>query len=192
MRSIVYHQFRKELHIINFVRSCISSLRKVLIHAKAWWYTVLTDWWYTTRHCRVVDMPLLSQWIKKERSNRFVLFWRPKQVIPLIGEMSRSDKKVMASIESRNLNLWHPLLRCPKVAILLVRGQLLTAAPFRAPFFFHRKRSRSKQLTARDASVNQTVPQILILIMKTKRKTIHKGWFSFWRPKQDLNLWHRG
>ena len=50
MRSIVYHQFRKELHIIK-TQFCISSSRQLYtlrvmiyaygddIHAKAWWYT---------------------------------------------------------------------------------------------------------------------------------------------------------
>ena len=33
-RSLVYHQFCKELHIIK-TKFCISSLRKFLIHAKA-------------------------------------------------------------------------------------------------------------------------------------------------------------
>ena len=50
-RSLVYHQFRKKLHITN-TKCCISSLRKRCnlrlmiyacgddIHAKAWWYAI--------------------------------------------------------------------------------------------------------------------------------------------------------
>ena len=129
MRSIVSHQ----LH-----RNCISSTslevvyhhcESFLIHANAWWYTVLTDWWDTTRQCRVDDMPLLSQWIKKERSNRFVLFWRPKQ----------------------DSNLWQYrseiLSRCFAWSARIALYFFL----FSAHFIRHRRREPAKQLTA-DAS----------------------------------------
>ena len=74
MRSIVYHQFRKELHIINFVRSCISSSRQKctpkgvmrykcdLSHLMI--YTLLRD-----------DIPSLSAWIKKLSFFWTRVFW---------------------------------------------------------------------------------------------------------------------
>ena len=78
MRSIVYHQFRKELHIIK-TKFCISSLRKLFMHAKRCdeiqgRLAALDD---IHRTSYGDDMPLLSQWIKKERSFCFVLFWLP-------------------------------------------------------------------------------------------------------------------
>ena len=55
MRSIVYHKFRKELHIINGATDCISSLRMLFMHATrddiqphGWWDTSgSAAWWYT-------------------------------------------------------------------------------------------------------------------------------------------------
>ena len=70
------------------------------------------------------------------------------KVIPLLGEMSRSDKRVMESVASRNSNLRQPLLRFPKVATVLKRRQLLTAAPSSPRFIIRRMRSATMQITA--------------------------------------------
>ena len=71
MRSIVYHQFRKELHIIK-TQFCISSLRKLF------WYTLKRDdmqswrtdeiqqwqfchcWWYTIAFAMDKKIPVLK------------------------------------------------------------------------------------------------------------------------------------
>ena len=75
------------LYIINSARNCISSKRSFVYHqADSFlctpkgvmrYNTALPCWWYT----RILrdDIPSLSAWIKKERSNRFVLFWRRLQ-----------------------------------------------------------------------------------------------------------------
>ena len=56
MRSIVYNQFRKELHIITATPWISSTVLTVVYHhcesifdthLKVWWYTALTDWWDT-------------------------------------------------------------------------------------------------------------------------------------------------
>ena len=67
-----------ELHIINFARSCISSLRKLF------WYTLCVMIYspdglmrYNDSDAIVDDMPLLSQWIKKfDKSKLVEFFWR--------------------------------------------------------------------------------------------------------------------
>ena len=73
MRSIVYHQFRKELHIIK-TQFCISSLRKLF------WYTLKRDdmqswrtdeiqqwqfchcWWYTIAFAMDKKIPSPKTW----------------------------------------------------------------------------------------------------------------------------------
>ena len=73
MRSIVYHQFRKELHIINFVE---------VVYHQADRYTHLrcddirrTKFGDDMQPCRADDMPSLSAWIKKQRTSYEVLYF---------------------------------------------------------------------------------------------------------------------
>ena len=47
-QGIVYHQ-HEVLHIIKTLVLYIVIAKAFWIHAKAWWYTVLTDWWDTAR-----------------------------------------------------------------------------------------------------------------------------------------------
>ena len=79
MRSIAYHQFRKELHIINFARSCISSSRQnahlrcdEIQHG----YAVLMIYTLTRD-----DIPSLSAWIKKSDKSKLVGFFGPPEGI---------------------------------------------------------------------------------------------------------------
>ena len=71
---------------------------------------------------------------------------------------SKKEPPLGASNKTRTCDL---LLRYPKVAFRLERGQLLTAAPFRFPFIRHWRRSSSMQLTARDAAANQKATYLI-------------------------------
>ena len=73
---------RKALYIIrNLLRYiiktkfCISSLRKLFDTRYAWWDTTTALPLLMIYSLTADDMPLLSQWIKKELSFRLVLFW---------------------------------------------------------------------------------------------------------------------
>jgi len=75
MWSIVYHQFRKELHIIKTLVLYIIIAKDCLIHT----YGVMRYkggepplMIYTLKRD---DMPLLSQWIKKFQVRRLGIFW---------------------------------------------------------------------------------------------------------------------
>ena len=76
MRCIVYHQFRKELHIIK-TKFCISSLRKVFnTRQSVMIYSPNGLMRYNDSVAIVDDMPLLSQRIKKFQVLRLGIFWR--------------------------------------------------------------------------------------------------------------------
>ena len=65
MRSIVYNQFRKELHIIT-ATLWISSLRQLFdAHLRCDDIQSFGLMRYNDSFAIVDDMPLLSQWIKK-------------------------------------------------------------------------------------------------------------------------------
>ena len=80
------------LYIINFVRSCISSLRKFLCTPKG----VMR---YNDSNAIVDDMPLLSQWIKKFQVRRLGIFWArvhgkdATQFYPLALKISKFSQK---------------------------------------------------------------------------------------------------
>ena len=75
MRSIVYHQFRKELHIIK-TKFCISSSRQFFdTHLRC-------DDIRRTRAAVIYtltrgDIPSLSAWIKKSKSQKGLGFFGP-------------------------------------------------------------------------------------------------------------------
>ena len=72
MRSIVYHQFRKELHIIK-TKFCISSSRQKYTPKGMMICAAFVRRWYT--RLRRDDIPSLSAWIKKFLFLRTGIFW---------------------------------------------------------------------------------------------------------------------
>ena len=81
MRSIVYHQFRKELHIIK-TQFCISSTVLTVVYhhcERGFWYTPEGVMRYKGGNAALDDMPLLSQWIKKSTCFHKSIFWRSRR-----------------------------------------------------------------------------------------------------------------
>ena len=84
MRSIVYNQFCKELHIITATPWISSTVLTVVYHhcesifdthLKVWWYTALTDWWDTRATSRPWWYAIAFAMDKKIDLQMQVYFW---------------------------------------------------------------------------------------------------------------------
>jgi hypothetical protein len=129
----------------------------------------------------VDDMPLLSQWIKKFQLRRLGIFWRLKQ---------GSKIKLLNCCETSVSHRRH--LRCPKVITAWSAYNFRPRRLCTPPFFRHRRWSAADYLLRNAQLVKQgvtAVSQNTSYIKKPKRKTIHKGWFSFCHscPKKNLS-----
>ena len=95
--------------------------------------------------------------------------WHLKQVIPLTGEMSRSDKRVMESEASRNSNLWPirnivallPLERSHRSVFLQIRWLVLIS---------HRQRQAILSVNSRIRAVHARCHTVRVL-WEVPRKT---------------------
>ena len=110
------------------------------------------------------------------------LLWRPKQDLNLVWLNSFS-----LSLYGNRINR---LLRCPKVAYVLERRQLLTAAPFRlslflTPWALGRKLPPSLAQSVKQRTSNNNISYSR-LIYRSKKKNHPQGMVFFLAPQTGL------